>query len=681
MSGIDRKTRPVLGLSSFRDDTGGFTTVAVALALLLSVTLVFSAASAGWVISRSSEVQRVADAAAMAGENVVASYSTVVQVVDSCVLSLGLTGVLVYGAGLVASCVPGLGAVGSQLVAAGGQILETRRGFASSAASGIERLEATLPLLIVACSSSCVQANSGGGVSYKGCAVPFPAQTRSDFSALKNDVDDGEMEGLSEEMREASLAAERAQRLADDALERGWAADCGTSPHCLRERAASLAGMSGPSNPNYPTADSWNFGAALLRAREYYARRLAGEQVSGADGEELTDSACRRAFYEYALSEVRGGSYSELPDGTVSVDLPELPRNTSTTRETRLYDELLWPCTSEDGKRVLHCSLSCPGATGAASGSATLEQLEAGRVSECEECEMSVVELGRVASASTSISNGFEHHWRIIVEASRDYEQAQNELVDAERRTKELAEKGEDSFSEALDELASTRPSVCPPGAWGTVAVVSRDGGEMVPTELTRSFLSSSALPEGVAISGSVLAPDQSDEAVNVLAGFFDSALDGGSALGGALDGAAGLWGGLLEGYGSSYKSVAEVGTDFLESVDGVTGESVGSWLRDRLEAILEGAGLTPVDLRQRKPVLTNSQNVLDKGGLEGVSSARELVDALPDSGSSFEMARALGVRLVNAVGGETLTIAELPLPNGSSLPLTIDLSGLGDAA
>ena len=46
MSGIDRKTRPVLGLSSFRDDTGGFTTVAVALALLLSVTLVFSAPQA-----------------------------------------------------------------------------------------------------------------------------------------------------------------------------------------------------------------------------------------------------------------------------------------------------------------------------------------------------------------------------------------------------------------------------------------------------------------------------------------------------------------------------------------------------------------------------------------------------------------------------------------------------------
>ena len=41
-------------------------TVAVAVSLLLSLTLVFAAASAGWVASRSSEVQDVADAAALA---------------------------------------------------------------------------------------------------------------------------------------------------------------------------------------------------------------------------------------------------------------------------------------------------------------------------------------------------------------------------------------------------------------------------------------------------------------------------------------------------------------------------------------------------------------------------------------------------------------------------------------
>lgn len=132
-------------MDAFRDDEGGFTTVAVAVSLLLSLTLVFSAASAGWVASRSSEVQRVADAAALAGQNAVASFSTIVQVLDACVLSMGLTGIVTYGAGLVVSCVPGLGAAGAELCAAGGRILEARRGFARSAASGVERLEATLP--------------------------------------------------------------------------------------------------------------------------------------------------------------------------------------------------------------------------------------------------------------------------------------------------------------------------------------------------------------------------------------------------------------------------------------------------------------------------------------------------------------------------------------------------------
>ena len=174
-------------LSAFRDDEGGFTTVAVAVSLLLSLTLVFGAASAGWVSSRSSEVQRVADAAAMAGENVVASFSTIVQVLDACVLSLGLTGIVVYGAGLVASCVPALGAAGSQLCAAGGQMLEARESLAKSAASGIERLEATLPLLIVASSASCVSANSEGGSAYAGCALPFPSTSESDFSPLEEE--------------------------------------------------------------------------------------------------------------------------------------------------------------------------------------------------------------------------------------------------------------------------------------------------------------------------------------------------------------------------------------------------------------------------------------------------------------------------------------------------------------
>lgn len=671
--------RPACALSAFRDDEGGFTTVAVAVALMLSLTLVFAAASAGWVASRSSEVQRVADASALAGANAVAAFSTVAQVLDACVLSLGVTGMVVYGAGLVASCVPGLTAVGAQLCATGGQILEARRGSARSAASGLERLEAALPTLVVANSASCVAANGEDGLSYVGCALPVPLESGSDFSALLADADDAPLDGLSERMRDASLDAQEARERADEALERGWMADCGSRPHSLHERAGALAGLPSSANPHYPSCETWGFGVPLVRARAYYAARLANERVVGSTPEELTDAACRRAFYEYALGRVRSGSWAEHPDGTVEADLPLLPRNADETRATELYTRVAWPCTDEGGSRTLHSSLDCPGATGGPSGSASLAQLDAGAVSRCPQCQMDVGDLGRVASASTSIENGFEHHWRIIVEASEDYEAARDDLAAAEARTRELAEEGELEFERALEQLTTGRPTLRPPGAWGCVAVVARPEGTVVPTELTASFLSSAELPAGAAVSAATLAPDESTAENNVLASFFDSLSASDSVLGGALDGVMELWGSLLVGYGSAHGRVAEVGEGFLDRLDGVMGGSVGAWLRDQLGGVMRDLGLEPVDMRLRKPVLTNSRDVLERGGVEQASAVRDLLSRLPDSASVADLARAVGVTPPAALGEGGLTVAELPIPGtGVSIPLSVDLTGAG---
>lgn len=675
-SGTERAA-PVLSL--FRDDEDGFTTVGVAVALVLSLSLVFSSAGAAWVSGRSSEVQRVADACAMAGQNSVAAFSTVVQVVDACVLSMGLTGIVVLGAGLVVSCVPGLSATGAQIAEAGSSILDARRDFARTAADGIERLEATLPLLVVANSASCVEANAAGGMPYVGCAIPFPTESRSDFSGLLEEVDDEGLSELSAQMGEVSDEMERARREAEAALERGWTADCGSSPYCLWERASSLASLADPLNPHYASSAGWTFGAPLLRARNYYAARVSAARVGGSDAEQITDSACRLAFYEYALEQVRSGSYQELPDGSVSVDLPSLPRNAEQTRGTTLYTDARWPCTTEGGLRTLHSSTLCPGATGAAAGTASVADVDAGSVARCEECRMDVGDLGRVASASTSIANGFEYHWRIIVEASEDYERARGEEVAAEGRLRELAEEGERSFSLALEQLSVARPSLCPPGAWGCVAVVARSEAHTVPTELTASFLSSAELPEGAAVSAAVLAPDPSTAENNVLSRFFESLSAGDSALGGVLDGVMDLWGSLLTGYGSAYGGIAEKGGEFLDGLDGVLGGTVGAWLKGRLKQVMSDAGLEPVDLRLRKPVLVNTQDVLDQSGLEQASAVRELVAALPESGSAEDLARSVGLLLSDETGGEGFTVAELPIPGtGLSIPLTIDLSAIG---
>lgn len=668
-------------IGAFLDDEGGYTTVAVAVALLVSLSLVFSAASAQWVMSRSAEVQNVADAAAEAGVNAVAAYTTIAQALDACVLSMGLTGMVVCGAGLVASCVPALAAAGVKLTASGAQILDARRSFSRSAAEGLKRLESVLPSLVIYNSAACVLANSEEAVSYAGCAIPYPQESASDFSALEADADDSGLEELAGSMRDLAQEERAAKERADDAKRRGWLADCGSSPYCMWQRADTLAGLGGSENPYYPDVASWTFGAPLERARAYYAARLSACSVGGTSPEQLTDDACRRAFYEYALAEVGSGSYSESADGSVSIDLPSLPHNTDETRATRLYTDAVWPCSAEEGGAVLHSSLSCPGAQGAYAGDASLADLEAGGVLSCDECRMDIGDLGKTAAASTSIENGFEHWWREAVEASREYERARNEEVDAKARLKQKAKEGADVFKKAIESLSAVRPSLCPPGAWGCVAVVVRPGGSAVPSELTAAFISSAELPAGAAVSAATLAPDSSTAENNVLASFFDGISQGSSLAGSLLDGVATLWGKLLVGYGSAYESVASAGGGFLDKLDGVLGGSVGSWLKGKLKQVMEGAGLAPADMRLRKPVLVNTSDVLSKAGLDRESTVRSLLAKLPDSGSAGDYVRAFGAWALDTYGDEDFTVAELTVPGTQlKIPLKVNLKALAGA-
>lgn len=533
--GDGRALGPTVG--AFVDDEGGYTTVAVAVALLVSLSLVFGSAAAQWVGARSAEVQQVADAVALSGENAVAAYSTVAQVLDACVLSMGLAGFVTCGAGLAVSCVPGLAARGAQVTKAGARVLDARRDFSRQANEGLQRLEGLLPALVVANSGSCARANSREGLDYVGCAVPFPLESQSDFGALEDGADGNALTDLADRLGEESSKAEEAKERAREALERGWMADCGSSPYCLRERAAHLAGLADAQNPDYASPEEWTFGAPLLRARRYYAARLGAAALEGRNPEELTDAACRRAFYSFALDEVRRGEYAELDDGMVVADLPALPCNAEQTRAGRLYTDALWPVSREEGGRVLHSWGGCPGALGGVEGAASLHDLEQGAVSRCEVCRMDVSQMGKVAAASTSIENGFEHHWRLVVEAAGDYVAARADLAEAERSVRELADGGAQTFAEAVRQLSVRRPSLCPPGAWGCVAVVARGESAVTPSELTSAFVSSGRIPAGAAVSAAALAPDGATADNNVLSSFFDGLADSGSLVVGVADG------------------------------------------------------------------------------------------------------------------------------------------------
>ena len=669
------------GLSLFLDDEGGYTTVAVAVALLVSISLVFAAASAEWVMARSYEVQPVADAAAMAGSNSVASYVTIARVLDACVLSLGLLGVTVFGAGLVLSCIPGVATFGGSVCDAGKKVLDARQDFARSASEGLERLEKILPAVVVANSAACVAENARAqGLPYVGCAIPFPVESQSDFSSLALELSSDEMDKDAEELRELSQQADDAKSLADAARQRGWMADCGAVPYCLEERATTLAGLSSEGNPHYPSAEGWGFGVPLLRARAYYAARAAQEVPLNSTVNELTNSAARSAFYDYALRQVRGGTYVEHEDGTVQIELPDLPYNAEETKASSLYTDDLWPCTSEDAGTVLHASVRCLAATGSPAGYASLQDLDAGEVTRCETCGMDLATMGAVAAASTSTDNGFEHYWREVVAASREYEAARNKQADAEKSLRDKAEEARGSFERAVDQLSVVRPRICPPGAWGCVAVVSRTRATTVPTELTASFLSSGELPAGSAVSAAALAPDESTAENNVLASFFDGVTSQGvgSALGGAFDGVCELWGRLLVGYGSRYDSTSATVADFLDRLDNVFGGTVGSWLRGKIKETVAACGFEPVDMRLMKPALVGWTRVLDQSGYDAAGKARQMIEALPAGSSSFDLAKTLGVWAADSLGYGEITVAELSIPGTDiSIPLTIRLDDL----
>ena len=661
-------------------DEEGYTTVASAVSLLVSLSLVFCLASAQWTLARAADVQEVADAAALAGSNAVAAFCTVAQVVDAGILSMGLLGMAIMGAGLVLSAIPGAGAVAGKVLDAGEKVLNARRRFAQSALSGLQRLERALPALVVMRSASCVLANQTESISYLGAALPFPLESRSDYSILATEVTGDDVRQASERLQDEAERARQAKERADEARERGWRADCVDAPSCLRSRAASLAGMGGAENPGTPTPEEWNFGMPIRRSRTYYSRRLAHEAPAGQDIESVTDSLARAKFYSYALGEANGAWYTEFPDGSVSVSIPHLARTADEVRGCWMYVDPAWPCTEEEAGRTLHSTLSCPGATGALSGSDSVRAVDVGSARLCDVCRMDVRDLGAVASISTIATNGYEHYWQQIVEAARDYQAARNEQADAESRMRDVAQQGKGVFDRALDQLRVPRPSICPPGAWGCVSVVRRGAGTVVPTELTAGFLSGAALPPGVAASASVLVADDASDGNDALSRFFEGIVDEGSmSVGGVLDGVAGLWGRLLVSYGSAYEGVGSAVGGFLDGVDGIFGGGVGAWLKGAVASSMEAMGLQPADMRMRKPVLTNTQNVLGRAGVDKEGKVRELVRALPAHGSPMEVARALGMWLWGEVEGGSMTIAELPIPGTDrSTTLSVDLSQMG---
>ncbi len=674
------------GIDLFIED-GAYTTLSSAVVILVVLTLLFSSTAAIWSMSRAGDTQVAADSGTLAGANVVASYHTAATVVDASILSLGLAGFATIGTGLVAILIPGAELAAGDMVDTGIEIIKTRNKFAKSASKGMQKIETALPYLVAARATQAVSAQDTEGATYTGTALAVPRTSESDFVALEgSEISTDVIKDTSKDLERAADELQKASEETAKAKERAWLADCGGSDpasvgsrSCMWERAKSLAKLSDIENPHKASSITWEPQVALDRAKAYYHQRLADEKPQGSSVEMKAESAARKAFYTYASAEVNRAYITEDGDRATSY-IPLLPRNTDEVRATELYTDAAWPTSTNDGKTYLHYGTSCPNyKKGTPGGLASVAAYDG--QDKCNRCHFGVSSLGAVAAPSTSIENGFEYHFDRFKDALEKYVECRNKELELMRQTEDEADRAGNAFDEAIKALSGERPRIAPPGRNGVVAFAV-SGAISSPDELNSSFNTTVRLGDRGAISAAVLAPDDATAQNNVLSRFFSTLEERSGGVAGVLDGVMDVWGRLLVGYGDIQGSADELMDEMIDDLGGNSGAlgSIASWLGDTVSASVAALGLEPCDLRLRKPVLTDSANVIKSPGsdIAGLSQAQDKLRSIPLGVTDPKaLCEALEYQVERTIGGTVFTLAEIPLPGGGSIPLTVDVATL----
>ena len=674
------------GIDLFIED-GAYTTLSSAVVILVVLTLLFSSTAAIWSMSRAGDTQVAADSGALAGANVVASYHTAATVVDASILSLGLAGFATIGTGLVAILIPGAELAAGDMVDTGIEIIKTRNKFAKSASKGLQKIETALPYLVAARATQAVSAQDTDGATYTGTALAVPRTSESDFVALEgSEISTDVIKDTSKDLERAADELQKASEETAKAKERAWLADCGGSDpasvgsrSCMWERAKSLAKLSDIENPHKASSITWEPQVALDRAKAYYHQRLADEKPQGSSVEMKAESAARKAFYTYASAEVNRAYITEDGDRATSY-IPLLPRNTDEVRATELYTDAAWPTSTNDGKTYLHYGTSCPNyKKGTPGGLASVAAYDG--QDKCNRCHFGVSSLGAVAAPSTSIENGFEYHFDRFKDALEKYVECRNKELELMRQTEDEADRAGNAFDQAIKALSGERPRIAPPGRNGVVALAV-SGAISSPDELSSSFNTTVRLGDRGAISAAVLAPDDATAQNNVLSRFFSTLEERSGGVVGVLDGVMDVWGRLLVGYGDIQGSADELMDEMIKGLGGGSGAlgSIASWLGDTVSASVAALGLEPCDLRLRKPVLTDTANIIKSPGsdIAGLSQAQDKLRSIPLGVTDPKaLCEALEYQVERTISGTVFTLAEIPLPGGGSIPLTVDVATL----
>lgn len=596
-------------------DEQGFTSVGMAISLLLCLCLIFSAGRVYRIATKSSEIQFVADAAALAAENEIGEYMVVVRLCDAVVLSLSLTSLVSSGLGVVAACTPVSVPLSEPLISLGKKIADARDSFSRAAQNGLEKLQRALPFIACANAMLVAQANNKSDSNYIAMTLlaPFEGSLTQLGSSDETLAAQTKIDERSEELREASQAAEEQTQEAREAKERAFMRDCGDDPsYCMSERASTLAELSGAENPVYSSADTWSFQVPLDRARSYYAKRLEQETPASDSIDEQVRSHMRKQLYEYAVDMLEDGYVHESLD-TFEAFFPKLPKNTEEMRLTSLYTMSCYPITDKDDSLVIHAWKGCPQAQEFIR-LGSLQEAESQNFDTCQTCDFSALSLGKVAAASSSIDNGFEYHYNAVAQAAEDYQKARNEAAPHIQETKEIADELLHVLGDAFEAARNCRIDAQPPGRAGAIVVVAN----LSAADTSRGFVSKfienhKEVGVRLAISGATLIAEPAGETGSIIASLLDGLADESSAVG-ASKIVLKAWSNMLHAYADGQQALSDGLQNALDSLPLMSESGLGRWAADAFSNLVQSVGLAPANLDALKPVIVNTAHVAKYG-------------------------------------------------------------------
>lgn len=666
------------------NDDGGFTGLAVAVSAALVLLLVAQATGVQWVHSSGADTQYVADAAALSAGGVVSNWIQIVYLADACVVSMSLVGVLVLLVGTVLACIPATVGVSRSVVDAGRRVLDARDSFVESSLTALDTVQNALPLVVQAQAMAVAREQSHRSDSSIECiAVLFPLASET-VSKRSPVIDDQAVVDLSDQAAALTLEANSATTDAESAFIDGWRADCIDDPRSARERASTLASLSGSLNPHYASADGWSFGVALDRARAYYRSRIASESPVTSSLEERVRSKARLEFYRHASDLLAQGYASRSGDLSEGLDLPILPRNTSDMRQTTLYRQAKYPVSVGAGGSTLHVDDACP-AIGADSlaGLGSFATVDSGALSRCEACRWSIERIGEAPAASTSIDNGFEFHYRAVALAAARYRESAARANELSEQGRMMVEGGSDRFVEAIARLGSERFEPRPAGHDGVI-VIAFDSSARSYSRLGVEV----RMGPRFAISGAKSVDEDPEYGQTMMASAFDRLLDRGegsvsSPVGAILRPAVALWGDALLAYSRGSEALIAAAESLLVAVPGIGGELSG-WAGTLIGDVVDAAGFGSASLSIPRPRIVNTGHILATEPSIGAgiaeAKARILTDSSASAGSVGEFERIVEVALAGFQAmlvdrlAEGLRIGEVDLFGVYRIPVDVEL-------